>query len=86
MSDGYPAQSPSRPCYQPELLRHAERSCFHHRVSTTVGYGDVYPVTVAGRLSIAIILFMGLGVGAVPSGSLASALIEVSRNDDMERG
>lgn len=41
---------------------------------TTVGYGDVYPMTAAGKFFTAVILFVGLGIVAVPSGLLASAL------------
>ena len=41
---------------------------------TTVGYGDVVPVTIGGRIFTSIVLVLGLGVIAVPSGLLASAL------------
>lgn len=40
---------------------------------TTVGYGDVYPVTVGGRVFTFLILMVGLGIVAVPAGLLASA-------------
>ena len=41
---------------------------------TTVGYGDVYPVTVGGKIFTGIILMLGLGMVAVPTGLFASAL------------
>lgn len=41
---------------------------------TTVGYGDIYPITLMGRLFTFVILIMGLGLVAVPTGILASAL------------
>lgn len=41
---------------------------------TTVGYGDVYPITVGGKLFTFLILVIGLGVVAVPVGLVASAL------------
>ena len=41
---------------------------------TTVGYGDVYPITVGGRVFTFVVLMVGLGVVAVPTGLLASAL------------
>ena len=41
---------------------------------TTVGYGDVYPITVGGKVFTSAILFMGLGIVAVPTGLIASAL------------
>jgi voltage-gated potassium channel len=42
---------------------------------TTVGYGDAYPVTTGGRVFTSVVLVVGLGVVAVPSGLLASALV-----------
>jgi voltage-gated potassium channel len=44
---------------------------------TTVGYGDVYPVTAGGRVFTFFVLVLGLGFVAVPSGLLASALSRV---------
>lgn len=42
---------------------------------TTVGYGDVVPVTVGGRIFTTLVLFLGMGVFAVPAGIITSALI-----------
>ncbi|MEM7243976.1 MAG: ion transporter [Acidobacteriota bacterium] len=41
---------------------------------TTVGYGDVYPVTAGGRTFTFFVLAIGLGIIAVPTGLMASAL------------
>ncbi len=41
---------------------------------TTVGYGDVIPLTVGGKLFTFVVLMIGLGVVAVPTGLVASAL------------
>ena len=41
---------------------------------TTVGYGDVYPITTGGRLFTFAILMIGLGIVAVPAGLVTSAL------------
>lgn len=48
---------------------------------TTVGYGDVYPVTVGGRLFTAFVLFIGIGIIAVPTGLFASALTRPRKKD-----
>ena len=49
---------------------------------TTVGYGDFAPETVGGRLFTFVILVVGLGVVAVPTGLLASALSQTRKADD----
>lgn len=41
---------------------------------TTVGYGDIYPITVGGRVFTFLVLMVGLGIVAVPTGIMASAL------------
>lgn len=41
---------------------------------TTVGYGDIYPITVGGKIFTFVVLIMGLGFVAVPTGLFASAL------------
>lgn len=41
---------------------------------TTVGYGDIYPITVGGKIFTSLMLFIGLGIVAVPTGLIASAL------------
>jgi voltage-gated potassium channel len=46
---------------------------------TTVGYGDVYPITDWGKVFTFFTLVIGLGVVAVPTGILASALGEARR-------
>jgi voltage-gated potassium channel len=41
---------------------------------TTVGYGDIYPVTAGGKFFTFIVLLIGLGIVSVPAGLVASAL------------
>ena len=41
---------------------------------TTVGYGDVYPITVGGKVFTFFILIIGLGIVAIPTGIISSAL------------
>ena len=43
---------------------------------TTVGYGDAVPITIGGRIFTFIILMIGLGIIAIPSGMISSALTE----------
>jgi voltage-gated potassium channel len=43
---------------------------------TTVGYGDVFPVTPPGKLLGAFIAILGIGIFALPAGILASGFAE----------
>jgi len=43
---------------------------------TTVGYGDVYPVTTLGRILAAVIMLLGVGIVALPAGILAARFAE----------
>ena len=44
---------------------------------TTVGYGDVYPVTPVGKLMAAVTAVAGIGLIAMPAGILAAAFSDV---------
>jgi len=48
---------------------------------SAVGYGDVIPVTLGGRVFTFFVLIIGLGVVAVPSGLFASALSKARERD-----
>jgi voltage-gated potassium channel len=67
---------------QPEVFK----SVFHSlwwavTTLTTVGYGDVYPVTVWGRILTFFVLMLGLGVVSMPAALFASALTEARKVD-----
>ena len=52
---------------------------------TTVGYGDVYPITMLGKLLSGIIAIMGIGLVALPTGIISSGFInEVSKKNDIK--
>lgn len=40
----------------------------------TVGYGDVYPITIGGRIFTFFVLLIGLGIVSVPAGLVSAAL------------
>ncbi len=46
---------------------------------TTVGYGDVYPITALGQVLGGVIALLGVGLIAIPTGILASGFVEVIR-------
>jgi len=60
---------------QPEVFK----SVFHSMwwtisTYTTVSYGDIYPVTTGGKIFTSLMLMLGIGIIAIPTGLIASAL------------
>jgi len=49
---------------------------------TTVGYGDVTPMTTAGRIIAGFVAILGIGAIALPTGIIASAFIEEHKRRD----
>lgn len=49
----------------------------------TVGYGDIYPITPAGKLIGSVVVMLGIGLFALPAGIIASGFSEVLQ---MSRG
>ncbi len=49
---------------------------------TTVGYGDIYPITAGGRMFTILVLFVALGSIAVPTGLVSSALARLRATED----
>lgn len=43
---------------------------------TTVGYGDIYPITAIGKVLSAVIAMLGIGLVAVPTGIISAGFIE----------
>lgn len=43
---------------------------------TTMGYGDIYPVSIAGRIVTMISSFMGIAIVALPAGIITSGMME----------
>ncbi len=65
--------------FENEAQPDAFKSVFHSlwwavTTLTTVGYGDMFPVTIGGKIFSFVILMLGLGIVAVPAGMMASAL------------
>ena len=48
---------------------------------TTVGYGDMFPVTAGGKFFTFLVLMVGLGIVAVPTGLVASALSQAREEE-----
>ncbi len=60
---------------QPESFRSIFHSLWWAIVTlTTVGYGDVFPITIGGKIFTFFVLIIGIGVVTVPAGLVATAL------------
>lgn len=62
---------------QPEVFRNAFSGIWWS-ISTilTVGYGDIYPITVFGRFMAIVISMLGVGVVAIPTGIISAGFVE----------
>lgn len=72
---------------QPDVFRNAFSGLWWAVATlTTVGYGDIYPVTVVGRFLGALIAFSGIAAVAIPTGIITTGLGECisRRNADKE--
>ncbi|MEZ5425713.1 MAG: ion transporter [Pyrinomonadaceae bacterium] len=62
---------------QPEAFSDIPTSMWWAIVTlTTVGYGDVFPVTTLGKIFAAIIAVLGIGMFALPTGILGASFVE----------
>jgi voltage-gated potassium channel len=75
--------------FENEVQPEAFASVFHSLwwaicTLTTVGYGDVYPITTGGKVFTFFVLATGLGIISVPAGLVASALSRARAMEDSE--
>ncbi|MBR1422608.1 MAG: ion transporter [Ruminococcus sp.] len=62
---------------QPEAFKNAFSGIWWSvSAMLTVGYGDIYPITVAGRIMAIIIAFLGVGAVAIPTGIISAGFVE----------
>ena len=73
--------------FEKDVQPEAFQSIFHSlwwavATLTTVGYGDVYPVTAGGKIFTFVVLMCGLGIVAVPAGLISAALSKVRHDEE----
>ena len=62
---------------QPEVFRNALSGIWWAcSALLTVGYGDMYPITVAGKILAMVITFLGVGMVAIPTGIISAGFVE----------
>jgi voltage-gated potassium channel len=52
---------------------------------TTVGYGDVTPITLGGKIFGSVVMVCGVGIAAMPAGIFASSFVQLVREQEQER-
>ena len=75
---------------QPDVFRNAFSGMWWATSTLlTVGYGDIYPVTLAGQILGILIAFLGVGLVAIPTGIISAGFVEeyqkVKRLQDIEK-
>lgn len=50
----------------------------------TVGYGDIYPITVPGQILAILISFLGVCVVAIPTGIISAGFVEQARKAEID--
>jgi voltage-gated potassium channel len=71
---------------QPEVFSSIFHSFWWAIVTlTTVGYGDVYPITIGGKIFTFFVLILGIGIVTVPTGLVATALSKARKTQE-EKG
>ena len=73
---------------EPETFKSFFEAVYWATVSlTTVGYGDIYPVTTIGRLVTMVSSFIGIAIVALPSGIITAGYMEALKkeNDDAKQ-
>ena len=71
---------------QPEVFSSIIHSTWWSIVTlTTVGYGDVYPITMGGKIFTFFILIIGVGIVTIPAGLVASALSKAREIQEKEK-
>jgi voltage-gated potassium channel len=66
---------------QPEKFSSIPESMWYSIITlSTVGYGDVYPITLPGKLLASVIALIGVAFFALPAGIITSGYIESIRD------
>lgn len=66
---------------QPEVFSNMTQSIWWAVATlTTIGYGDIYPITALGKLIASLLAFVGIGLVAIPAGLISAAYIEELKN------
>jgi len=66
---------------QPEVFNNMSQSIWWAVATlTTIGYGDIYPITAMGKIIASSLAFVGVGLVAIPAGLISAAYVEEINN------
>ena len=66
--------------YQPEVFNNIGNSIWWAFATlTTVGYGDIYPITLLGKLIATFVAILGIGLIAIPTGLISATYVDVMK-------
>lgn len=75
----YYAENPS----QPDVFNNIGNSIWWALATlTTVGYGDIYPITVLGKLIASFVAIVGIGLIAIPTGLISATYVDILKKDE----
>ncbi|MBO7598819.1 MAG: two pore domain potassium channel family protein, partial [Bacteroidales bacterium] len=76
------AENKAQPEHFPNVL-----SCIWWSIVTltTVGYGDVFPITGIGRFIGGVIAFLGIGLVALPTGIISAGFLEKLNQNNKDK-
>ena len=67
---------------QPELFSSIPATMWWGIITlTTIGYGDMYPITAVGKIMSGVFALLGIGLFALPAGVLAAGFMEEMENE-----
>ena len=73
------AENPS----QPDVFNNIGNSIWWALATlTTVGYGDIYPITILGKIIASFVAIVGIGLIAIPTGLISATYVGILKQDE----
>ena len=67
---------------QPEVFTNMSQAIWWAIATlTTIGYGDIYPITAIGKVLASLVALIGIGLIAIPTGLISAAYVEALKDD-----
>lgn len=70
---------------QPDKFNNLFQAMYWGVSTLAIGYGDIYPVTIGGKLTATVLAMLGIGLITIPSAILSAGFIEEIQNRKMKK-